>query len=68
MTTITAGSPNYRRELGQGLIQRWSTPQDTENIAQLCGVVFRDKEDKPLNMRMMDNVRQQMSGDFPLMS
>src|SRR5205807_5631383 len=40
---------------------------DTENIAQLCGLVFRDKEDEPLNPRMMDNVRQQMSGNYPLM-
>ncbi len=67
MATLTAASPNYRRELGEGLIQRWSTPEDTENIAQLCGIVFRDKDDEPLNLRMMDNVRQHMSGDFPLM-
>ncbi len=67
MATFTAASPNYRRELGEGLIQRWSTPEDTENIAQLCGIVFRDKDDEPLNLRMMDNVRQHMSGDFPLM-
>ena len=67
MVTITAASPDYRRELGEGLIQRWSTLEDTENIAQLCALVFRDKEDEPLNHRMMDNVRRQMSGDFPLM-
>ncbi len=67
MATFTAASPNYRRELGEGLIQRWSTPEDTENIAQLCGIVFRDKDDEPLNLRMMDNVRRHMSGDFPLM-
>jgi hypothetical protein len=67
MATLTAADPNYRRELAGGLIQRWSTPEDTEYIAQLCGMVFRDKEDEPLNIRVMDNVRQQMSGDFPLM-
>ena len=67
MVTVTAASPDYRRELGEGLIQRWSTLEDTENIAQLCALVFRDKEDEPLNHRMMDNVRRQMSGDFPLM-
>jgi GNAT superfamily N-acetyltransferase len=67
MATFTAASPNYRRELGEGLVQRWSTPEDTENIAHLCGLVFRDKEDEPLNIRMMDNVRRQMSGVFPLM-
>lgn len=67
MATLTATSPDYRRELGGGLIQRWSTREDTENIAQLCGIVFRDKEDEPLNSDMVRAVRRQMSGDFPLM-
>jgi GNAT superfamily N-acetyltransferase len=67
MATLTVAAPDYRRDLGEGLIQRWSTPEDTENIAHLCGMVFRDKEDEPLNPRMMDSVRRQMSGDFPLM-
>ena len=67
MVTLTAADPDYRRELSEGLIARWSTPEDTEKITQLCGMVFRDKEDEPLNIRMMDNVRQQMSGDYPLM-
>ncbi len=67
MATYTAAAANYRRELGGGLLQRWSTPEDTENIAQLCGLVFRDKEDEPHNIRMMESVRRHMSGDFPLM-
>ncbi|GAC1349585.1 MAG: hypothetical protein NVSMB27_24100 [Ktedonobacteraceae bacterium] len=67
MVTLTAAAHGYRRELGEGLIERWSTPEDTENIAQLCGLVFRDKEDEPINIRMMDNVRRQMSGNYPLM-
>jgi GNAT superfamily N-acetyltransferase len=67
MATLTAANPNYRRELGEGLIQRWSTPEDTENIAHLCGLVFRESENEPLNIRMMDNVRLHMSGSFPLM-
>jgi GNAT superfamily N-acetyltransferase len=67
MVTLTAAAHGYRRELGEGLVQRWSTPEDTENIAQLCGLVFRDKEDEPINIRMMDNVRRQMSGNYPLM-
>src|SRR5436305_3087421 len=67
MATLTAASPNYRRELGGGLIQRWSTPEDTENIAQLCGLVFRDKEDEPLNVYAITGVRSHMSGNFPLM-
>jgi GNAT superfamily N-acetyltransferase len=67
MATHPAAKANYRRELDGGLLQRWSTPEDTENIAQLCGLVFRDKEDEPLNIRMMESVHRHMSGDFPLM-
>ena len=67
MAGFEAAAADYRRELGEGLIERWSTAEDTENIAQLCGLVFRDNEDDPLNIRMMDGVRRQMSGNFPFM-
>ena len=67
MATHPAAAANYRHEPGGGLLQRWSTPEDTKNIAQLCGMVFRDKEEEPLNIRMMENVHRHMSGDFPLM-
>lgn len=68
MTTFSAASANYRRELGEGLIQRWSSPDDTENIAHLCGLAFRDKEDEPLNAQQIQAVRRQMSGHFPSMA
>ncbi len=67
MSTHTAAAANYRHELSGGLLQRWSTPEDTGNIAQLCGLVFRDKEDEPLNIRMMESVHRHTSGNFPLM-
>jgi GNAT superfamily N-acetyltransferase len=67
MDTHPFAAANYRRELAGGLLQRWSTPQDTENIAQLCGMVFRDKEDEPININAEASVRRHMSGDFPLM-
>ncbi len=67
MATITADDPNDRRELGGGLMQRWSIQDDTENIAQLCGMVFRDKEDEPINIRAVESARRHMSGNFPLM-
>jgi GNAT superfamily N-acetyltransferase len=67
MAIHPAAAANYRRELGGGLVKRWSTPEDTENIAQLCGMVFRDSEDEPFNIRMMESVHRHMSGDFPLM-
>jgi GNAT superfamily N-acetyltransferase len=67
MATHPTAAANYRRELGGGLLQRWSTSEDTENIAQLVGMVFRDKEDEPINIYAITNVRRHMSGDFPLM-
>lgn len=67
MATLTAADPNYRRELGGGLIQRWSAVEDRENIAQLCGMVFRDREDEPINIHAVVSVQRHMSGDFPLM-
>jgi len=67
MLTEIAASATYRRDLGNGLILRWSTPDDTENIANLSGHVFRRKEDEPLNTNIMKWVRQLMSGQHPLM-
>ncbi len=65
--TLAAAASDYRRDLGDGLILRWSTAADTENLAQLCGMVFRDKEDDPLNEHLQSMVRQLMSGDHPVM-
>lgn len=64
---LTETSANYRRDLGNGLVLRWSTPEDTENIARLSGYVFRDKEDEPFNETLIKWVRQLMSGQHPLM-
>jgi predicted N-acetyltransferase YhbS len=62
----TETSLAYPRDLGQGLIARWSTAADTENIAQLIGMVFRSKADEPVNANMANSVRRFMSGDSPL--
>ena len=62
-----AAQANYRRDLGNGLILRWSTIEDTEKIAQLTGVVFRNKADDPPNTRTMNEIRDLMRGDHPLM-
>jgi hypothetical protein len=67
MASHSAASASYRRELGGGLLQRWSTLEDTENIAQLCGFVFRDREDEPLNINAIEAVRRHTSGNFPFM-
>lgn len=67
LTETPATSATYRRDLGDGLVLRWSTAEDTENIAQLAAFVFREKEDEPLNEHMIHVVRRLMRGDHPFM-
>jgi len=67
MISAEAANPGYRRDLGDGLLLRWSTPQDTEDIAQLVGSVFRDRADEPLNKPLGHMMRELMSGTHPLM-
>lgn len=64
----TETSSSSQRDLGQGLIARWSTVADSENIAQLVSMVFRNKADDPPNTHMANNVRRLMRGDNPLMT
>ena len=67
LTTIPAASATYRRDLGDGLILRWSTANDTEKIAQLCSMVFRNKADEPANEFMLYWIWRLMRGDHPVM-
>jgi GNAT superfamily N-acetyltransferase len=67
LTETSAASATYRRDLGNGLILRWSTAEDTENIVQLVGMVFRSKVDDPPNEHLTREVRLLMRGDHPLM-
>ena len=67
LTTMPAASATYRRDLGNGLIVRWSTAEDTENIAKLCSIVFRDKADEPANEFMRYWIHRLMRGDHPVM-
>jgi hypothetical protein len=57
---------SYSRELGDGLLLRWSTKADTEAIAQLYSYVFRDKPDWPLNHYIHNWTSDLMSGRHPL--
>jgi hypothetical protein len=63
----TASAANYRRDLGDGLVLRWSTAADIENIAQLTSMVFRDKEEEPPNQFIKRFIPELMSGKHPLM-
>lgn len=57
--------PGARRELGGGLVARWSTAADADGIAELCGYVFRHKADEPPNRWVMAWVRDMMGGRHP---
>src|SRR5262249_30383204 len=59
--------PTYRRELGGGLVLRWSTGADAAGVGRLMGLVESVGPDEPFNARVMDGTLRRMSGTFPLM-
>ncbi|GIV96574.1 MAG: hypothetical protein KatS3mg057_1231 [Herpetosiphonaceae bacterium] len=58
--------PAYRRDLGGGLVLRWSTPADYERLAELYSYVFRERAEDPLNTRVAAWTRDLISGRHPL--
>lgn len=60
--------PTARRDLGDGLIQRWSTAADTEKIGELMAKVYRDSEDEAFSPRARDRARQLMRDTHPFMT
>jgi GNAT superfamily N-acetyltransferase len=63
----TAINPLSRHDLGNGLVLRWSTAEDTERIATLHGLVHREQADAPPNTHYLRQIRGLMNGDSPLM-
>jgi GNAT superfamily N-acetyltransferase len=59
--------PTYTRDLGHGLICRWSTAEDTARIARCFATVHRPNPDAPLNPREADIIRAMMTPGFPFM-
>ncbi|MEN9937746.1 MAG: hypothetical protein RLZZ387_4325 [Chloroflexota bacterium] len=59
-------SHTARRDLGDGLVARWSTAADTEGVAALFGHVFREGPESPINTVAMEWIRDEMSGRHPL--
>ncbi len=55
------------RDLGDGLVLRWSTAQDIERVGELAAAVFRSAEQPP-NKRQIAWVRDLGSGRHPLSS
>jgi hypothetical protein len=66
MAIISMDSPAYRRDLGGGLVLRWSTAADVEGIGELYGYVFRNKPEDPPNHTMNAWTHDLMSGRHPL--
>ncbi len=66
-TAFEGAEASYRRTLGEGLVLRWSTAQDTEHIAQQVGLIFREKADDPSNTHLKAVVRRMMRANYPLM-
>ncbi len=56
-----------KRDLGNGLLLRWSEANDTEELVYLTSNVFRDNADEPPNPHAGNLVRELMSGRHPLM-
>lgn len=67
MTNAESAHQSYRRDLGDGLLLRWSTSDDIENIVELVGTVFRGRADEPLNTSLGHLMRELMSGRHPVM-
>lgn len=65
-TTQTGGTAESR-DLGNGLVLRWSTAEDTEGLAQLTGMVFRNSPQEPLNQPLADLLHHLLSDTHPLM-
>jgi hypothetical protein len=67
LTRENKAAIDYQQDLGNGLIARWSTVADVENIAQLASIVFRDKEEETPNQHVYAEIYQLMSGRLPIM-
>jgi Acetyltransferase (GNAT) domain len=66
MPKQTMSEASYRRDLGDGLVLRWSTSADAEGLAQLYSHVFRENAEAPLNATMAAWTHDLMSGRHPL--
>ncbi|HUY77674.1 MAG TPA: GNAT family N-acetyltransferase [Ktedonobacterales bacterium] len=61
-TNETLSDPNYRRDLGDGLVLRWSTAADAERLGLFYSLVFRETAESPLNQHIILWVRDMLSG------
>ena len=67
MSTERPYDLHVKRDLGNGLLLRWSEANDTEEIVYLTSMVFRDADDEPPNTHAGNLARELMSGRHPSM-
>ena len=67
MSSIALHDDSYRRDLGDGLVLRWSTSADVDELARLYGNVFRQRVSQPPNRTIAAWTRVMMSGEHPLL-
>lgn len=63
--TVTMSDSAYRRDLGDGLVLRWSAPEDCEHVAALYQQGFRRTADAPLSWNIPIWIRDMFSGRHP---
>lgn len=56
---------DYRRDLGNGLVLRWTTPDDVERVASLYAHVYRASPEAPLSPWAPVWTRDMFSGRHP---
>jgi hypothetical protein len=67
MSTLAMADANYRRELGGGLVLRWSTAADVEGMLAMYTEAFRREKDQPMNPVFPLWVHDMAGGKHPLM-
>ncbi len=65
---IAQAERNYRRDLGDGLVLRWSTRADAEEISYLPSMVFRNDPTEAAISSLGNLMRVLMQGQHPVMS
>src|SRR5260221_3703047 len=62
---VSMADDGYRRDLGNGLVLRWSTPNDVERVAALYAQVFRPRAEALPNWHVPIWTRDMFSGRHP---
>jgi hypothetical protein len=57
---------SYRRELGEGLLLRWSTGDDSARVGELLAFVFRERLEQPPTLHLASWAADMLSGRHPL--